>query len=390
MGSGNRGCEGIIRGTAKIMNIPPAEATLCVSSKYDYDSDLTFGIDKLGNLFFVGNLTIIDSLAFIFLRVLRKLRINKEMADNYIATKFFVNAVHPAFVFITGGDLLCYEQSVAYLHKFFTEHIIKKRRIAFLYGCSVEKAVFQKESNLIEDLKQFKAIIARESLSFETLKNLGINNAYMYPDPAFVLLPEICELPEIFSKREVVGLNFSSYTNSYKMDLDTLFIRNIDILIKYIFENTKMYILLIPHVFWESEDDRKIIGKVYDKYQKNYRITVLDGEKLNYLQIRHVISKCKFFIGARTHSVISAYCTQVPTLALGYSVKSKGIAKDVGMPEYTVIDSKNLKSEKDILNAFIKLSENEEEIKRILENNIPYYIKSAYKAREVFERIELN
>ena len=66
-------------------------------------------------------------------------------------------------------------------------------------------------------------------------------------------------------------------------------------------------------------------------------------KKLNYCQIRYVISKCNIFIGARTHAVISAYSTSVPAIALGYSIKSKGIAKDVGMPDWSVVDSKNIK-----------------------------------------------
>ena len=42
-----------------------------------------------------------------------------------------------------------------------------------------------------------------------------------------------------------------------------------------------------------------------------------------------MISQCRFFIGSRTHSVIAAYSSGVPTLALGYSIKSKGIAQDI-------------------------------------------------------------
>ncbi|MBO5622010.1 MAG: polysaccharide pyruvyl transferase family protein, partial [Butyrivibrio sp.] len=36
-----------------------------------------------------------------------------------------------------------------------------------------------------------------------------------------------------------------------------------------------------------------------------------------------------FFVGARTHSTIAAYSSNVPTLVIGYSVKSRGIATDL-------------------------------------------------------------
>ena len=35
------------------------------------------------------------------------------------------------------------------------------------------------------------------------------------------------------------------------------------------------------------------------------------------------------FIGARTHATIAAYSSCVPTLVVGYSIKARGIAKDL-------------------------------------------------------------
>ena len=49
----------------------------------------------------------------------------------------------------------------------------------------------------------------------------------------------------------------------------------------------------------------------------------------NCMEIKGIISKCRFFIGARTHSTIAAYSTCVPTLAVGYSIKARGIARDI-------------------------------------------------------------
>ena len=86
-----------------------------------------------------------------------------------------------------------------------------------------------------------------------------------------------------------------------------------------------------------------------------------------------MISKCKFFVGARTHSVISAYSMCVPTIALGYSIKARGIAKDIGLPDRLVVDfSKNLQKSV-LLDSFKYLEENENQIRAILEQNIfPY------------------
>lgn len=113
------------------------------------------------------------------------------------------------------------------------------------------------------------------------------------------------------------------------------------------------------------------------KYIKKYgdRVHILDSEKMSYLQIRYAISKCKYFIGGRTHSVISAYSTRVPCIALGYSVKARGIACDIGMPDYTVVDSKHLKGEMDILNALLKIEENYEQIIQVYKGMDDYIRK---------------
>ena len=87
-------------------------------------------------------------------------------------------------------------------------------------------------------------------------------------------------------------------------------------LINYILNHTNLNILLIPHVLWKGQDDREISNVILRKYNSS-RISVLNSDTLNYCELRYVISKCRFFIGARTHAVISAYSTYVPTIALG-------------------------------------------------------------------------
>ena len=139
-------------------------------------------------------------------------------------------------------------------------------------------------------------------------------------------------------------------------------------------KDTNLNILFIPHVFWANQDDRIIVTLVADYFNFNPRIFILDSDSLNYCQIRYVISKCRYFIGARTHAVISAYSTCVPTIALGYSIKSKGIAKDLELPENLVVDSKKC-HKKCLVNSFEYLVENENQIRQHLMNVMPDYIK---------------
>lgn len=147
-------------------------------------------------------------------------------------------------------------------------------------------------------------------------------------------------------------------------------------MVEYILSEAQLHILLIPHVMWKDQDDRVVSKKLRDYFGSD-RISILDSEKLNYCQIRYVISKCNIFIGARTHAVISAYSTSVPAIALGYSIKSKGIAKDVGMPDWSVVDSKNIKKNS-LLDAFLKMRKEEQQIKDMILLNMNSYKQKTY------------
>lgn len=253
-----------------------------------------------------------------------------------------------------------------------------------LWGCSIG------EENLtprkMEVLKKFSAITVRESLTESVLKEkLGLENVYRYPDPAFVLKPEACVLPDYFDKN-VIGINLSNFVGA-NVDVDTMVGKNLLELFNTILKTTDMDIVLVPHVFWEGQDDRIVCKSFYERFKDTGRVFVLDTEKLNYCQIRYAISRCRFFIGARTHAMISAYSTCVPALALGYSVKSIGIAKDLGLPKELVADYRTLASVDVFSNAFTYLLSHETEIKNHMQTVMPAYIQKAYEMKKVVEML---
>ena len=57
-------------------------------------------------------------------------------------------------------------------------------------------------------------------------------------------------------------------------------------------------------------------------------VNIMPSE-FNASQIKQVISQFHFFIGARTHATIAAFSSGVPTISIAYSVKAKGINKDL-------------------------------------------------------------
>ncbi len=94
------------------------------------------------------------------------------------------------------------------------------------------------------------------------------------------------------------------------------------------------------------------------------------------------------FRGARTHATIAAYSTCVPTLVVGYSVKARGIARDIfGSEDNMVIPVQSLEHEDDLVNAFKYIQENESNIRQHLQNFMPSYIEKAWQAGEEVKKL---
>jgi len=361
LNGGNRGCEAIAKGTAMILN-EPKENLIGFCNNIALDNYL--GISKY--------ISLIDAPQKKTKLLLRKahrlicpdhqkhlLFVYKQIYDPFLKT-----IPSDGIVFSTGGDIFCYGNNEA----IYTSADCQKRSLrTVLWGCSIGEENLTPEK--LKILKNFNLIYVRESLTEEILQNHGIRQTVCYPDPAFILSPEKVSLPEYFKTKEVIGINLSRfviYPQSIKLGMIINFI-------DYILKKTDMQIMFVSHVLWFDQDDRKISKYFIEMYSQTGRVHLLDADCLNYCEIRHIISKCRYFIGARTHSVISAYSTCVPSIALGYSIKSKGIAKDLGLDEQLVVDCTNDCYDTKITDAFTYLQTNEIEIKQHLETVMPEY-----------------
>ena len=147
-----------------------------------------------------------------------------------------------------------------------------------------------------------------------------------------------------------------------------------------------MHIALIPHVVWDHNDDRIPLKKIFEKYKDSNRVILLDD--YNCMELKGFISRCRMFIGARTHATIAAYSTCVPTLVIGYSVKARGIAKDIfGTYENYVLPVQTLSNKDDLINAFEWMKNNENEMKNHLNNFMPIYKEKTLQGRTEIEKL---
>lgn len=384
LGSGNRGCEGIIRGTKEILDFSNCKLIMYDKNPREIALDKELGLVELGE-FESYNEDCQGRDIFAFIKKVISFLGGRIRIFGLLPYKHLLkNVDKESVVFFTGGDLYCYAR-YSKVNTWLNEELHKRGVKTVLWGASVSKEFLSE--NTIRGLKKFSCITCRESLSYKNLKEIGVNrNLYLFPDSAFVLKADPISLPECFEGTDVVGINISNFVNG-SYGLDSLFGENIISLIKYILNNSQSNILIIPHVTWEKQDDRIISDNLYQKFRDTGRVFILDIKNMKYTNIRYIISKCRFFVGARTHAIISAYSMGIPALALGYSIKSRGIAHDLRLDPDLVVDCRRLSNKDEILDHYKKLEKNENAIRVGLKEVLPQYIKKAYDAKQAVKDI---
>lgn len=379
-GSGNHGCEAIVRSTCKILREGFGDIDITLASG-NTNEDREYELDKLTSLINEKNTVSKLSLPYINAYLNIKLKKNGLESEKLAYRKTFYNVEKDTIAFSIGGDNYCYPgyERFTMLHNMLRERNIK----TVLWGCSVEPSKIN--DFMKEDLVNYDLIIARETLTYDALKNIGAN-VKLYPDPAFQLNKIEKELPKNFKENNTVGINISPMVMN-KESILGITIENYIELMKYILENTDMNVVLIPHVIWEdNNDDRKPSKFLYDKFKDTNRVVLIEDDNCEVL--KGYISRCRFFIGARTHSTIAAYSTCVPTLVIGYSVKAKGIAKDIfGTYKNYVLPVQSLSNKDDLINAFEWMKNNEDDIRKHLNKFMPGYKEKALQGKVEIEKL---
>lgn len=194
---------------------------------------------------------------------------------------------------------------------------------------------------LLEDLFRYNKIIARESITCDALKEAlgnawgraGEDKVVYCPDPAFTLPSDENGLPDWFEPGNTVGINISPMVQDYASSGESL-LSACEEMIRYILDTTAMKVALIPHVVWERNNDLVPLRKLHEAFRGTGRVQIVEDAPAE--KIKGIIANCRFFVGARTHATIAAYSTLIPTLVIGYSVKSRGIARDLfgSSPDY--------------------------------------------------------
>ena len=241
------------------------------------------------------------------------------------------------------------------------------------------------DKTMIDDLRRHAVITARETITFEAMREKGLENVKLYPDPAFQLKTKNLPLPDGFEEGNTVGINLSPLIMKYEKE-QGIAMKAYNALIQHILNSTDMRVALIPHVIVKGNSDLEPMTEMYDAFKNTGRV-VLIGDH-NSMELKGFIGRCRMFLGARTHATIAAYSKFVPTLVVGYSVKARGIARDLfGSEEELVLPVQNITSTVQLIDAFENLKANEQELRTHLEKVIPAYAAKAKDAREAIEAV---
>ena len=366
VGSLNRGCEAIVRGTMNIILKQDSGAYFKLIS-YAPETDAAFGIP-------LGSMEKRELTKSELMMAKAELKLNRGEA--YALRKMYSPVIDQAqgydVCLSIGGDTYCYGDNAPIRE--ITAAVKKRGLKTVLWGASIGKEDLTAEK--IASLKKFDAVFARESLTYDLLeKILPSDRLFLFADPAFCMEREDLPLPDGFDPSNTLGFNLSPLITSKNPDIIDACVK----FLKNVIETTTLQIALIPHVTEKGNNDCDVLNEIKEKLGETGRVIMLP-DNLNANQYKGYIARLRFFIGARTHATIAAYSNGVPTIVLGYSVKSRGISKDIFGEEKFVLDAMALSAPQTLMSEFVKLIEQEDEVRAALRNMIPIKIKSAMDA----------
>lgn len=238
-------------------------------------------------------------------------------------------------------------------------------------------------------LRHAHIILSRDRQSIDLVKDiLNENNSnkqiIFCPDVAFSLdsiIPKDGVIPPFINtgnENPVIGLNINGllynggYTRNNMFNLRMDYKQFAHQLSETILRKTKANLLLIPHTFaphGHVESDSDACAEVFTALSPAYkgRIQMISGEHDQHA-IKGIIGCCNFFIGSRMHSCIAALSQIIPTAAVAYSKKFKGVFDSVDAGNF-VIDARATETQ-EAVDRIMEMYEGRAEIEKILQVEI--------------------
>ena len=368
-GCENRGCEAIVRSTAALFADKAVMTLTSDQPEYDRHAGLD-GVRRImcSEIAPYSLRRFINSIGF-RLGIPRE----QEVARKYGTT---IDQGKRSDVCLSiGGDTYCYKHQEHL--QVINGRLRRAKKPMVLWGCSVEPDIMHGQT--LEDLRAYDLIVARESITEAAMKEVGLP-VIRWCDRAFTMKSEELALPEGWKEGKTVGLNVSPLVLDKAKDgskaLDAF-----AALVRHILDTSDCAVALVPHVFWKHDNDLNALGRLKARFADEPRVFILpDADKLPAVQLKGYIKRLRALVTARTHASIAAYSTCVPTLVLGYSVKAKGIARDLfGDENGHLIPVQELSGEAQLIASYDALMARADQERAFLSERIPAYTAGSEK-----------
>lgn len=332
----NRGCEAIVRGSVELLSQRFPDATYTLSS---------FGLSRFEDAGHEEDTRIVHHphRDYAGMRkfspewwVWRCLYGRSE--EFLLAKRFraqFESALRSDAALLLGGDNYTLDYEVPTIYVELNRALLSTGIPVVLWGASVGPFTTNPEfEDLMRDhLREITLILARESETVSYLRSIGINeNVRLVADPAFVMKPSEPNLPDDlarFIEHKPIGLNLSALAGHYGFAGGEQWTETARSCICALLDGGLGPVLLVPHVTIDVADgnDHAFLSRATEGIHDD-RLRILPPT-LRAQEYKWVISNTLAFAGTRMHSTVAALSTGVPTLSLGYSMKSRGINNDI-------------------------------------------------------------
>ncbi len=265
-----------------------------------------------------------------------------------------------------GGDNYCYKnwQRYADIHY----EVKRKGGKSILWGCSIDKEAMDDE--MLCALKTHDLILAREEITYRVLLEKGITQVEKVSDIAFSLKEKETVLP--FD--HYIAVNLSPLV-CRKNETAKIAVKQ---LLDELLHATDYNIVLVPHVVMPMDNDYEVLKELSEQYTERMALV---SDKLSAAEYKYIIAHSDLCVASRTHATIAAYSSSVPVVAIGYSVKARGIAEDLGQEKY-VTGIESITGDK-LVQLTRACLQNREQIIGVLRERIPEYRKKIINDRIV-------
>ncbi len=371
---GNRGCEAIVRSTIELLREKFGEIEVLVPSD-DIARDSKQWPDAADKgVSFVP--LYYPRLTRYWVQLQRlPLAWIKRMDWPFPATQLLrMQLENVDFVLSIGGDMYTYEGRLPAWIMGINEIAMRLGKPVVLWGATVDTFAAEPlfAPRLREHLNDMALIAVRESISESNLTTtFGLKNVIRMPDSAFCLRPEPTDIDGFWpddSGKGVVGLNVSPLIERFRGKNNPLG-SEISRFIQRIVSEKGYSVLLVPHVTplnqSTANNDEFYLRSILESLPGlGGRVKIMNSS-LNAVQTKYVICRCRFFIGARTHSTVASLSSGIPTISIAYSAKAKGINSDLLENEPVVLDLHELGADS-LFDAFQYLETNENKLREAL------------------------